>query len=250
MLKNRIIPTLLLKNMGLVKDLSFKSERRVGSVLPQVKVYNMREVDELIILDVNGSLNQNIISINEVEQFSKFNFVPLTVGGGITSLDQISVLLSKGADKVCINSSAYINKKFVKSAVKQFGSQCIVGSVDYKVLDGKNICFSHSGQKNENLVLKDWITELIDLGIGELLLTSIFHDGKMDGFDFHTIKEISQIVDIPLIASGGASSYDDFLKCFQLGCDAVAAASIFHFTELTPHGAKIFLKENNVPVRF
>ena len=250
MLKKRIIPTLLLRNMGLVKDLSFKSERRVGSVLPQVKVYNMREVDELIILDVNGSLKKNIISVNEVEQFSKFNFVPLTVGGGINRLDQISSLLSVGADKVCINSSAYTDKKFVKSAVNQFGSQCIVGSVDYKNLDGKNICFSHSGQKNENKMLRDWVKEFVDLGIGELLLTSIFHDGRMEGFDLDTIQEIAHIVDIPLIASGGASSYDDFLKSFQVGCDAVAAASIFHFTELTPYGAKQFLKENNVPVRF
>ena len=250
MLKKRIIPTLLLKNMGLVKDLAFKSKRRVGSVLPQVKVYNMREVDELIILDVNGSLKKNIISISEVEQFSKFNFVPLTVGGGINSLDQISSLLSVGADKVCINSTAYRDKQFVKSAVNQFGSQCIVGSIDYKILDGKNICFSHSGQKNENLILKDWVIELMDLGIGELLLTSIFHDGKMGGFDLDTIKEIAQIVDVPLIVSGGASSYEDFLKCFVLGCDAVAAASIVHFTELTPNGAKIFLKTNNIPVRF
>ena len=109
MLKKRIIPTLLLKNMGLVKDVSFKSERRVGSVLPQVKIYNMREVDELIILDVNGSINKNIISVNEVEQFSRFNFIPLTVGGGINNLEQISSLLSVGADKVCINTSAYDN---------------------------------------------------------------------------------------------------------------------------------------------
>ena len=236
--------------MGIVKGLSFKSERRVGSVLPQVKVYNMREVDELIILDVNGSINKNIISVNEVEQFSRFNFVPLTVGGGINNLEQISSLLSVGADKVCINTSAYDDKDFVKSAVQTFGSQCIVGSVDYKNLDGKNICFSHSGQNNENKMLRDWVKEFVDLGIGELLLTSIFHDGRMEGFDLDTIQEIAHIVDIPLIASGGASSYDDFLKCFQGGCDAVAAASIFHFTELTPYGAKQYLKENNIPVRF
>ncbi len=249
MLKKRIIPTLLLKNMGLVKDVSFKSERRVGSVLPQVKIYNMREVDELIILDVNGSINKNIISVNEVEQFSRFNFIPLTVGGGINNLEQISSLLSVGADKVCINTSAYDNKNFVKSAVQTFGAQCIVASIDYRKVNGKNVCFSHSGQKNESITLQNWIKELEDYGVGEILVTSIENDGNMNGYDFDTLAEISKITKIPLIASGGASSYEDFYQCFKIGCDAVAAASIFHFTELTPSGAKKHLNEKNIPVR-
>ena len=230
--------------MGLVKDLSFKSERRVGSVLPQVKVYNMREVDELIILDVNGSINEKMIGISEVEQLSRFNFVPLTVGGGIHNLEQISSLLSVGADKVCINSSLYSDKNFVKSAVKTFGSQCIVASIDYKMISGQNICFSHSGHRNQNKLLNDWIVEVEDYGVGEILLTSIDLDGKMTGYDFHTLEMMSSKINIPLIASGGASSYDDFYECFNIGCDAVAAASIFHFTELTPYGAKnIYQKE-------
>ena len=139
MLKHRIIPTLLLRNMGLVKDVSFKSERRVGSILPQVKIYNMRQVDELIVLDVDGSINDNLISIDEVEQFSKYNFVPLTVGGGIKEMKQINALLSSGADKVCINSAAYNNKELIKSAINHFGTQCIIGSIDYRKIAGKDV---------------------------------------------------------------------------------------------------------------
>ena len=139
MLKNRIIPTLLMKNMGLVKDLYFKSERRVGSILPQVKIYNMRDVDELIILDVTATLEKNEIDYIEIAELAKYNFVPLTVGGGIKKLKQIENLLSIGADKISLNTISYYDSQFVKDAVRNFGSQCIVGSIDYKLVKNERI---------------------------------------------------------------------------------------------------------------
>ena len=249
MLKKRIIPTMLMKNMGLVKDRNFKSERRVGSILPQIKVYNMRGVDEIIILDITSTIDEEELDIAEITEFCKHNFIPLTIGGGINKISQIKDLLTSGADKVSINTAAYYNKKFIIDAVKTFGSQCIVGSVDYRMIDGSRICFSNSGTKKENYDALSWIKEYVDMGIGELLLTSIDNDGLMNGYDFDFIRYISDLIDIPLISSGGAGSYKDISKAIEMGSDAVAVSSIFHFTELTPYGVKKYLKKNGIPVR-
>ena len=249
MLKKRIIPTLLMKNMGLVKDVGFKSTRRVGSILPQIKIYNLREVDELIILDITATISKNEIDFNEIAGFAKYNFVPLTVGGGIKKLKQIEKLLSIGADKISINTISYYDDKFIKEAVYNFGSQCIVGSVDYRLIENKRVCFSHSGQINENKDLENWISELEQLGVGELLITPINLDGTMNGYDIEMLEKIRTKVSLPIICSGGCGSYKDMLKAIKAGSDAVAAASIFHFTELTPYGAKLFLSEKNIPIR-
>jgi imidazole glycerol-phosphate synthase subunit HisF len=249
MLKTRIIPTLLIKNMGLVKDAAFKSERRVGSILPQIKIYNLREVDELIVLDIAATKSKNEIDFNEISELSKYNFIPLTVGGGITKLTQIEKLLSIGADKVCVNTIAYKDCKFIKEAVYNFGSQCIVGSVDYKFIENKRVCFSHSGLINENRYLENWMTELEQLGVGELLVTSIDLDGTMKGYDIEMLESSMNKFNLPIICAGGCGSYKDMLKAIKSGCDAVAAASIFHFTEQTPAGAKSALAAEGVPVR-
>lgn len=235
--------------MGLVKDVNFLSERRVGSVLPQIKIYNMREVDELIILDISASRNNTNIDFDEIKEFAKHNFIPLTVGGGISKLAHIEELLLIGADKISINSASYTDKKFIKEAVYNFGSQCIVSSIDYKIKNEKRLCHSISGSVNENKNLIEWIETLQSLGVGEFLLTSIDLDGTMKGYDLELLDIIREKVNIPIIISGGCGSYNDMLNSLNSGADAVAASSIFHFTQLTPNGAKSFLHENGIHVR-
>lgn len=251
MLKVRIIPTLLWKNVGLVKGVGFNSWRRVGPVLPAVKVYNSRDVDELILVDITASIEKNLPDIDSIVDFSVECSVPFTVGGGITELSQILALLHAGADKISINSSAYSNPNLIETAAKRFGAQCIVASIDVKQMDdGKYVCLSHSGTLITEKNPIEWAKELADLGAGEILLTSVDRDGTMLGYDLALIEKVASNVDIPVIASGGAGSYQHMVDAIkEAGASAVAAASIFHFTELTPAGAKAALEKAGIPVR-
>jgi cyclase len=252
MLKVRVIPTLLWKNFGLVKGVEFNSWRRVGSVLPAIKVYNTREVDELILVDITASLSEEEPDYNSVHDFSDACFVPFTVGGGIRNIDQISMLLHAGADKITINSSAYSDISIVKHAANRYGSQCVVASIDVRKMDDRSYsCFSHSGTIQEPHSPINWARELQDHGAGEILLTSIDRDGTMQGYDLDLISMVARAVDIPVIASGGAGSYEHMRLAIQeAGASAVAAASIFHFTEQTPVEAKKYLAAQGIPVRF
>ncbi|TGK09959.1 imidazole glycerol phosphate synthase subunit HisF [Leptospira fletcheri] len=251
MLKVRVIPTLLMKNVGLVKGVRFNSWRRVDTVLPAIKVYNMREVDELIVLDISATREGRDLDYESVSEFSGECFVPLTVGGGIKSVIDIRKALLAGADKVCINSAAYENPKLITEASEKFGSQCIVGSIDFmEESPGHYVCYANSGSKKIDVDPVSWAKELERLGAGELIVTSIDRDGTMTGYDLTILKAISDSVKIPVIASGGAGSYGDMLSAIREGhSSAVAAASIFHFTEQTPLEAKKFLASNGVPVR-
>lgn len=250
MLKVRIIPTLLYKSVGLVKGVGFDSWRRVDTVLPAIKVYNMREVDELILLDIDATENCVEPDYEAIADYSKECFVPLCVGGGIRCVEHIRQLLRSGADKVSINSESYSNIKLITDGAEQFGAQCVVGSIDYRKIGGKCICFSHCGKQNENYEVSEWARRLEDAGAGELLITSIELDGTMQGYDYELYQHISNIVDIPVISSGGAGCYEDMYRAIsEAGVSAVAAASIFHFTELTPKGAKEFLGERGIPIR-
>lgn len=250
MLKVRIIPTLLYKSVGLVKGIGFDSWRRVDTVLPAIKVYNMREVDELILLDIDATEMKVEPDYMAIADCSKECFVPLCVGGGIKSVEHIRQLLRVGADKVSINSESYENIGLITDGAKQFGTQCIVSSIDFRRIDGKCICFSHAGKKNESYEVSEWVKQVEEAGAGELLITSIEADGTMQGYDFELYKYISEIVDIPVIASGGAGSYEDMYRVIaDANVSAVAAASVFHFTELTPRGAKEYLGERGVPIR-
>lgn len=250
MLKTRIIPTLLWKNFGLVKGISFDSWRRVGPVLPAIKVYNSREVDELILVDIEATLKSLTPDHDSIFDFADECFVPLTVGGGITNVDQIHKLLTAGADKITINSSAYGTPELINNSAKKYGSQCIVVSVDAKLVDDKYICMSHSGSLKQTKNLQDWVKEIADRGAGEILITSIDKDGTMNGYDYNLIDEVVKSVDIPIIASGGAGSYEDMrLAIINSGVSAVAAASMFHFTEQTPLEAKKYLHKHGISVR-
>lgn len=250
MLKIRLIPTLLYNGNGLVKGIKFDSWRHVGAILPAIKVYNMRQVDELIIVDISATRDGRRPDFNLVNEFSCECFIPLTVGGGIRSLDDIRDLLKSGADKVCLNSFAFENPNFIKDAANIFGSQCIVVSVDAKKgLNGEYECYSHSGTHATGILVKDWVKKIEALGAGEILITSIDQDGTMDGYDLDLIKLVTSQVKIPTIVSGGASSYQDMAQAIKSGANAVAAASIFHFTEQTPKEIKQRLSALNIAVR-
>ncbi len=246
-----MIPTLLWKDVGLVKGVGFDSWRRVGTVMPAIKVYNTRQVDELIVLDITATFEGKTPDCEAIEEFSAECFVPLTVGGGVRSLEDIRNLLCAGADKVSINSAAYEYPALVREAAHKFGSQCIVASIDArKVADGRHECFSHCGSRPTGKEVQAWAREVEELGAGEILITSIERDGTMQGYDLDLLKKVVRAVGIPVIASGGAGNYRHLLEAVsEAGCSAVAAASIFHFTQQTPMEAKRFLSAHGIPVR-
>ncbi len=251
MLKVRIIPTLLWKDFGLVKGVGFDSWRRVGPVLPAVKVYNSRDVDELILVDITASTEATVPDHDSVSDFSEECAVPLTVGGGVTSLEQMVSLLHSGADKIAINTIAYSKPALIDAAASRFGAQCVVASIDVRQIEsGRYACFSYSATVDTGKEVVSWAKELADRGAGEILLTSIDRDGTMQGYDLALIQQVTQAVDIPVIASGGAGNYIHMIEAVQqAGASAVAAASIFHFTEQTPAGAKVAMQAAGIPVR-
>lgn len=250
MLKVRVIPTMLWKKFGLVKGVSFNSWRRVGPVLPAIKVYNQREVDELILLDIIAHLPSEELDFESIDDFGHECFVPLTVGGGITQLDQVQKLLRAGADKVSLNTVLYSDPDLVSVIAKKHGVQCVVASVDVRLIDGQWKCFSHAATQDSGKEVVSWVKELEARGAGEILITSIDRDGTMSGYDLDLVSAVASAVDIPVIASGGAGSYQDMVNAVtQGGASAVAAASIFHFTEQTPAGAKAALAAAGIPVR-
>lgn len=250
MLKVRVIPTLLYKSVGLVKGVGFDAWRRVDTVLPAVKVYNMREVDELILLDLEATGEGREPDYASIRDFSRECFVPFCVGGGVADIEHIKQLLRAGADKVSVNSAAYENPGLIQEGARIFGSQCMVVSIDCRKVDGNYYCFSHNGQKNTGYELKDWAIIAEKAGAGEILLTSVPLDGTMQGYDIEMIKMVTDAVNIPVIASGGAGNYEHMYQAVKEGAaSAVAAASIFHFTEQTPKEAKEYLGERGIPVR-
>ena len=252
MLKVRVIPTLLWKQFGLVKGVGFDSWRRVGPVLPAVKVYNQREVDELILVDIIAHLSSEDLDIESIDDFSQDCFVPLTVGGGITRIEQVQKLLRAGADKVCVNTAAYSNPELLSEIAKLHGTQCVVASIDVRqnLLGGGWQCYSHAGKHPTSREVREWAREVESRGAGEILITSIERDGTFQGYDLALIEAVVNAVNIPVIASGGAGNYQHMVDVVkQAGASAVAAASMFHFTEQTPAGAKATMQAAGIPVR-
>lgn len=250
MLKIRVMPTLLYKDKTLVKGINFNSWRRVGTLMPAIKIYNMREVDELVFLDISATREERSPDFDLVDFFADDCFMPLTVGGGVRTTDDIKHLLEVGADKVVINTAAILCPNLIKEGAEKFGSQCIVVSIDVKKsINSTYEIFTHSGT---HLVGKNplaFAKEVEDLGAGEILLTSIDRDGTMEGYDLELIKSISKAVNIPVIASGGAGNYNHMFSALSNSASAVAAASIFHFTQQTPLGAKEYLSQQGLHVR-
>jgi imidazole glycerol-phosphate synthase subunit HisF len=250
-LKVRVIPTLLWKDVGLVKGVRFDSWRRVGSVLPAIKVYNARDVDELVLVDITASTARRSPDHESVTDFADECSVPLTVGGGICQHDQIVRLLHAGADKVALNTALFERPQLVDDAARQFGSQCVVASIDVRRGDDDALrCLSYSGTRDTGRDPVAWAREVTDRGAGEILLTSVDRDGTMTGYDLDLIGRVVAGVTVPVIASGGAGSYQHMVDAVtQAGASAVAAASMFHFTEQTPAEAKAAMRAAGIPVR-
>ncbi len=251
MLKTRVIPTLLIKGFGLVKGSKFNNWRRVGSVLPAIKIFNQREVDELIVSDISASLNNDEPDYETIKDFCSDCFVPLTIAGGINNLEQVQKLFDVGTDKISVNTAAYKNPQLISQIANQFGSQSIVASIDVKRKNNHEWdCYSYSGTKKTNKELKNWIKELEDRGAGEILITSIDYDGTMSGYDLQLIKFVSELTKVPIIASGGAGNFQHMSDAILYsGASAVAAGSIFQFTEQTPIEIKRKLAKNGIQTR-
>lgn len=251
MLKTRIVPTLLYRDFGLVKGVRFDSRRAVGSAMQAIKVYNLRGVDELVFLDVTATLQDRGPDFSLIDDLADDCFMPLAVGGGVRSLDDVAGLLAVGADKVVVNTAAVESPGLVDEASARFGAQCIVVSIDTKVDDdGAVRVWTHSGTRRTDHEPVALARAMESRGAGELLVTSIDRDGTMEGYDIPTIGAVAEAVSIPVIASGGAGSYEDMFRVLdEADASAVAAASIFHFTQQTPMEAKRYLRAHGVAVR-
>lgn len=251
MLKTRIIPTLLYKNLRLVKGIGFDSWRCVGSPMQAIKVYNLREVDELIFLDITATLDNRRPDFDLIDDLADDCFMPMAVGGGIRSNEDVRRLLQVGADKVCLNTGAVDNPGLVSEIASEFGSQCLVVSIDYKKInDTQYEVYTHSGSKPTGLCPLEMARQAEMNGAGEILLTSIDRDGTMSGYDIELTESVSQALSIPVICSGGAGNFGHMLDILtQTKASAVAAASIFHFTQQTPLEAKRFLFDHGIATR-
>ena len=249
-LSKRIIPCLDIDKGRVVKGKSFINLIDAGDPSELSKHYNTEGADELVFLDITASHEQRKAIIDVVEKVSSEVFIPLTVGGGIRNLDNISELLLAGADKVSINTSAIENPEFIKKSSSKFGSQCIVVAIDAKKTNGSWNVYTYGGRKDTGINAIDWARKANEYGAGEILLTSMDMDGNKEGYDLDLLNIVSSEVNIPVIASGGAGSMEHIHDALVIGnSDAVLAASIFHFEELTIQQVKKFLYSKGVSVR-
>jgi len=231
MFRPRIIPCLLLKDLGLVKTIQFKNPRYIGDPMNAVKIFNDFEADELVFLDIEASKKNRMIDINFVKKVSEEAFMPFAVGGGISNIEQIRNIMNSGAEKVIINTFAMENPLLVKEASEVFGSQAIIVSIDAKKEKDKYFVFTHGGTKKTRLDPADFAKKMECAGAGEILITSIDNDGLMNGYDINLIRLISNAVKIPVIANGGAGDLDDLNSAIvKGGASAGAAGSIFVYS--------------------
>ena len=250
MLKNRIIPCLDVKNGRVVKGINFVDLKDAGDPVEQAKIYSDGGADEICFLDITASNENRDIIYEVVERTSKKCFVPLTVGGGVRSVDDINKLLNCGADKVSINTAAIQNPKVIIESSKKFGSQCIVVAIDTKKNKNKWEVFTHGGRNNSGIDAIEFSKKMEDSGAGELLVTSMDRDGTQIGYDLDLMSKISLSVNIPVIASGGVGNLDHLVDGIKLGhASAVLAASIFHFGKYSVKEAKEYLASKGIPVR-
>ena len=250
MLKIRIIPCLDVKDDRVVKGINFVDLIDAGDPVEQADYYSSNGADEICFLDISASLEKRKTMINIVAKTAEKVFIPLTVGGGINSVEDIRNLLKAGADKVSINTAAILNEKLITEASQKFGSQCIVAAVDAKKQNGNWTVFSHGGTKNTGINAIEWMQKLQKLGAGEILLTSMDKDGTKSGFDLDLLNITTKTLNIPVIASGGAGSLQDFKDGVVIGgASALLAASVFHFNEFSISDVKEYLKNENIEVR-
>ena len=250
MLTKRIIPCLDIDQGRVVKGINFINIRDAGDPSELAKFYDSEGADELIFLDITATYEGRKTMIDVVKKVSSLVFIPLTVGGGIQGADDMKQMLEAGADKVSINTTAINNPSVINSCSDEFGSQCVVSAIDVKKIDDNWIVHTHGGRNMTELDALDWVKEVEDRGAGEILLTSMDKDGSNTGYDNELLKQVNELVSIPVIASGGAGNLDHLLDALILGkSDAVLAASIFHFGKYSIKEAKSFLKEKGISIR-
>ena len=250
MLAKRIIPCLDVKDGEVVKGVNFVNLTSEGNPVELAEKYSKKGADELVFLDITATLESRNNVVDLVKEVAKKVFIPFTVGGGVRSVKDISELLNAGADKVSINSAALKNPKLLNDASNRFGSQCIVLAVDVKRTGSSWNVFSHGGSRSLDINAIEWIKEAEDCGVGEILLTSMDADGTQAGVDLEITRMISDMVSIPVIASGGIGSLDHFKDAFNIGkADAVLAASVFHRDIIPVQIVKKYLTKNDIQVR-
>jgi cyclase len=251
MLKKRIIPCLDVKDGRVVKGIKFVNLKDAGDPVEQAQIYDKGGADEICFLDITASSENRKILLDKVSETAKSCFVPLTVGGGVSSVDDIKNLLLAGADKVSINTAAVKNHNFIKESSIRFGSQCIVIAIDVKkVSDNKWEVFTHGGKNPTGIDIIKYAKIVENNGAGEILLTSMDRDGTKMGYDIELTRTISGLVSIPVIASGGVGNLDHLYDGFKLGlASAVLAASIFHYGNYTILEAKKHLSDKNIAIR-
>ena len=251
MITKRIIPCLDVKNGRVVKGTNFQGLQDVSSPVELGKFYSDNGADELVFYDITASAEGRALFTDILTEVARTIFIPLTVGGGINSLDDFDRVLKCGADKVSVNSGAIRAPSLVGAAAKRYGDQCVVLSADVKRVDGVFRVFAKGGRENTGMEAISWIKSCVDNGAGEVVLNSIDTDGVKKGFDLEMLQAVSDVVDVPVIASGGAGCEQDFVKLFQTlpKVDAGLAASIFHFGQVQIPELKRTLRENNIMVR-
>lgn len=250
MVSKRIIPCLDVKDGKVVKGTNFVNLVDAGDAVELAERYTSEGADELVFLDITASAEKRKTLVSLVERVAKAIRIPFTVGGGISELQDIEILLKAGADKVSLNSSIVKDPELITKASKQFGSQAIVAAIDVKEIDNQYKVFVKGGREETPLYGMPWCLKAAELGAGEILLTSMDKDGTKDGYDIKFLRELAGSVSIPVIASGGAGKKEHFLEAFQqTGVQACLAASLFHFSILEIKELKNYLNENNIKVR-
>jgi cyclase len=253
MLKKRIIPVLLLKNGRMVKGKKFSNFKDTGDPNTAVKIYSSQDADELMFLDINSSLlSTRQILLDTIRTAAKECNIPLSVGGGVKTTEDVREILLAGADKVVITSSIVNTPKVLEDVAKLFGSQCIVAGIDYKYNELKkyNEVWIDCGKKNTQIILDDYIKKIDNYGVGEILLNSIDRDGEMNGYDVRNIKGIAEQTSTPVIACGGAGNFNHILEIFKkTEVSAAACSSMFHFGDYNPIQIRTYLRNQNIEMR-
>jgi cyclase len=250
MLTKRIIPCLDIKDGRTVKGINFENIKDAGDPVELAINYCQAGADELVFLDITATNDKRKTLTELVKKIALHINIPFTVGGGISSSEDVRALLNSGADKVSVNTAAYNNPTLITELAKQFGSQCIVLAIDTKKVDGNWYVYLNGGKVKTTTMALDWAIEGVQRGAGEILLTSMNNDGTKDGFAIEITGEISKAVNVPVIASGGAGITEHFKEVFELGCaDAALAASVFHYGEIEIKALKKYLIKNNIHVR-
>ena len=245
----RVIPCLDVNAGRVVKGTNFVDLRDAGNPLEIAKMYNIEGADEIIFLDITASSDKRAITLDVVKKTAEQVFIPLTVGGGIRTVEDMRTLLKAGADKISINTSAVLNPNLIHDGSRKFGNQCIVVAIDAKKDGDSWVVYTHGGRIKTNLNVIKWVQQCVELGAGEILLTSMDKDGTKDGYDLKLVEEVTKVVTVPVIASGGAGKKEHFVDVCKAGASAVLAASLFHFKQLKISDLKQYMKKNNIEIR-